>query len=707
MAYRAPGAYARFVKSASAVANAGDTRVMAIVGTGAKYYEIYNESIKKSDSQSYDKLSKENVFEIMSVSSKAISLTGKNNPENVYYTEGTAFTLKDNKYIAWNTIADPEIVIKSSGTSASLKLKEQVTILPDSDNSYLAKDGEYLLEVMYIEDADSHSDIGHVPCGAYRIIDNETKEILCEYGVSQTPRYDAIPGFKLTVSDVFVAGEDGESVVNIGDYIIIKTTAGKTEIEANVAFDSSISNYSQELEEAFTVLDSTKLNRLMVVSDANVITDQWDLQVVDASTGEIQITKISTGEVIYGPKYVGYESEYLNIIPGVTFLLPSLPSTISSGATVRITTTERVAGAAVSEDDIYYVSYKYHKAESEYVPKVFNSYDDVVAEYGNYDVTASSVVLNSLSLGAEIAFSNGVTPIVCVQAKNDSDYEMEIAIDKLKTTPSAVANINSIIPLTQSQYVGAYLVNHVNLMSSEDEAHERMGYIGAYINQKLTKTATALDKTVGMVETAKGYDNERIVYVVPGNYSKDIKSISTGKVNERVLPGCYAAVAVAAIGLKNDPAEPLTNKTIAGLKEVITTYLDSEKKILSSNGCLVLEPKGNNIKIRHGVTTDPSEVNSTEITLIQIKDYVIQAVRKSCGELYIGRKNTSSVVADVQYTIKSILNQFISQTIIIGYDSLTVKKSTDDPREILVSFQIEAVYPLNYITISFGFSSNS
>jgi hypothetical protein len=61
--------------------------------------------------------------------------------------------------------------------------------------------------------------------------------------------------------------------------------------------------------------------------------------------------------------------------------------------------------------------------------------------------------------------------------------------------------------------------------------------------------------------------------------------------------------------------------------------------------------------------------------------------------------------ADIEYTIKSILGTFVSQEIILGYNGPTVKDSPNDPREVLVNFEIEAVYPLNYVTITFGFSS--
>jgi hypothetical protein len=213
--------------------------------------------------------------------------------------------------------------------------------------------------------------------------------------------------------------------------------------------------------------------------------------------------------------------------------------------------------------------------------------------------------------------------------------------------------------------------------------------------------------SIGMVETAQSYANERVIYVVPGEIVKEVKDLRTGRVNNRVLPACYAAVAVAALGLVNDPAEPLTNKTIAGFKSLTRTFTESEKNFLAGAGCLILEQRGSIIKVRHGITTSNVDVNSTEITLIQIKDYVIDACRQATAALYIGNKNRPSIISDVQYTITNILNQFISQEIILGFNGLSVKRNSNDPRQVDVRFEIEAVYPLNYIGITFGFAAVS
>lgn len=710
MPYRVPGAYARFVKAASQVNNVGATRALGIVGTGANYFEVYNETIKKSSSQAYEQLAYDNVFEVISVTNTALK-NGAVVKGSVQYEEGKAFTLNDSNKIAWATITDPELTITAT-TERGLKLKEQIEALINADTSYLVRDGSYTLEITYLEDAFDHADSAHINCGCYRVTDNTSKKMIIESGVSSNYNTEAVPGLKIKIEDLFVPDVNGDSITQVGDSVTITTKAPKTEVEPQVVFDDTVAGYSKLFGESFIALnegeitDSSLLEYFLVTDGDKVVTDEWDVEVVDATTQEIQITQVSTNSVIYGPKYIGAIAEYLDIIPGITFMLKDLVSGVNTGDTIRVSTTAATYGDAIPEDDVYYVSYKYKKADVDYGPKVFYSYTDVVNEYGNYDVTASSIVVNSLTLGAELAFRAGVNPVVCVQAKNDSDYEMKAAIDKLTVDVAGVDNVNTVVPLTTSTVVGAYAQTHVNLMSAEAGRHERMTYLSATPGQAINKSATAADKTVGMKQMAEAYTDERVVFVTPGRVTYDVKNISTGRVNTRTLPGCYLALGVASVGLTHDPAEPLTRKKIGcGFNSLVDSYTEVEKNALAESGCCVVEQLTSGLRVRHGITTNDDEINTTEITLIQIKDYVIAQCRKSCDDLYIGIKNLTAAKGNVKFTITSILNQFISQEIIIGYSGLTVTDSTTDAREVLVNFEIEAVYPLNYVTISYGFSS--
>ena len=718
MPYRVPGAYARFIKKPSGVNNVGATRALGLIGTGANYFEVYNEAIKKSNSQAYDKLKYDNVFEIISVTDKALKNGAIVKGANSYIEgENEAFTLKDGNKIVWNTIQEGSYKVVTQANERSLNLKDQITLVVNDNKEYEIIDGSYTLEITYLEDAFDHADSSHVNCGCYRVTNDKNKKIVGEWSVSKNFNTEAIPGLKLLVEDLFVPNSDGESVTRVGDSIKIITVAPKTELEPQIVFDETVMQYNTKLRSAFVPLnkekvsDPDKYEYFMFTDTEDVINGRFVVQVTDPLTKEIKIYREDENGIEISPAlyegHVGKLKEYLNIIPGVTFILPDFDSeNMAVGDCVRILTTAAVYGKAIPEDNVYYVSYKFKKAGEDYEPKVFYSYDDVIQEYGNYDVTASSIVLNSLTLGAELAFRAGVNPVVCVQAKNDSDFEMKKAIDKLTKEIAGVDNVNAIVPLTTSSNVGAYAQAHVDNMSSEGGRHERMVYLSAYPGQPINKNATAIDKKLGMKQQAEAYSDERVVYVCPGRVYYDVKNIQTGRYNKRILPGCYLALGVATVAFTHDVAEPLTRKKIAcGFTELVDTYSFVEKNALAESGCLVIDEKSNALWVRHGITTDDSEINTTEITLIQIKDYVIAQVRKSCDEMYVGIKNLPSAKGNIQFTVNSILSQFVAQNIILGYSGPNVKDSPNDPREVLVDFEIEAVYPLNYITISFGFSS--
>lgn len=714
MPYRVPGAYARFINTPSTVNNVGATRTIGIIGTGANYFEVYNETIRKSSTQAYDELAYGHAFEVISVTDRALA-NGEVVAGSTVYEEDKAFNLKvdadGTSKIVWATITDPKYVI-TAATMQGVQLRNQIEAVVNDEKGYEVIDGSYTLEVTYLEDAFDHADVSHVNCGCYRVTDNASKKIIGEWGVDEDWHTDVIPGLKIRITDVFVPDADGNSITRVGDSVTITTTAPKTEVEPEFAFDETVPNYSPALKECFTNLnEDTESNpekyvQFMVTEGDDVVTEEWDLEVVDATTQEIQITKVSTGEVIYGPKFVGAVVEYLNVIPGITFMLPQLSSDVYTGDVVRIVTTAATYGDGIPEGSVYYVSYKYKKADEDYQPKLFYSYDDVVNEYGNYDVTASMVVINSITLGAEIAFRAGVNPVICVQARNDSDYEMKAAIDLLTADVAGINNVNTIVPLTTSVKVGAYAQEHVDKMSAESGRHERMVYLSASPGQKINKFATAADRSLGMKQRAEAYSDERVVYVVPGRVTYDVKSLQTGRVNERTLPGCYLALGVACIGLTHDPAEPLTRKKVpGGFANLLDNYTEVEKNALAESGCLVVEQKTSGLRVRHGITTKDDEVNTVEISLIQVKDYVIEQVRRTLDDLYVGIKNMPSAKANIKFSVESILSQFTAQEIILGYSGLSVKDSPTDPREVLVFFQIEAIYPLNYITISFQFAS--
>lgn len=465
------------------------------------------------------------------------------------------------------------------------------------------------------------------------------------------------------------------------------------------------------------------IKNIKVINNENIVSGTYKIKISDMKTNEITIFDITNNETI-GSWSTDVNAEFKEAIPGLSFDLYSFKDiegltemygtkdiTDNTGATIVITTLSGITNPEVPAESInYYISYKYAKSDSDYEPKIFTEYTDVVNEYGKYLVTSSGTIINNLSLAAEIAFLNGASPIVCVQAKNESDKEMKLAIDKLAKKIGVVDNINAIVPISNSLNVANHLVEHIDKLSSDERNMYRIGYLSAQPNEFVDKESTVSNKSRGSYQMAKYYNNERIVYVVPGKATKLIIDPITGFANTKALNGCYLAVAVGALSMKNDPAEPLTNKQILGFDDLLTYYGEPEANKLAESGCLVLKQEGKTIRVRHGITTHGStetlsDIQSNEITIVQTKDYVIDGARRILGNLYVGGKLKPNITNDIEYTLTNYLNKQVTDNIILGIEGLTVKRDADDPRQVNIRFLIEAIYPLNYIDINFGFST--
>lgn len=485
----------------------------------------------------------------------------------------------------------------------------------------------------------------------------------------------------------------------------------------------------KKVENADTIFFNC-IENLKVIHPETIVSATYKIKINNIKNNEISIYKIEqdeNGENLYkllGTYSSNNNAEFREAIPGVIFTLNpfdkvegltemygSLNGMDNSGSTVIISTIAGIDNSNIPKlNSNYYVSYKYAKSEEDYEPKIFYDFDEIRKSYGNYIITPNNKIINSLTLGAEIAMENGASPIICVQAKNETQEEMTKAIDKLAKKIGFIDNINCIVPLTSSKQIGEYLINHVTELSSPQYSMYRMAYLSCGDNELINKEPTINDSSEGSIQIARNYNNERIVYVVPGKVSKQIIDPITGFATVKQLPGYYLAAAVAAIAMSNDPAEPLTNKELKGFKDLLTYYSDPEMNTLASAGCLVVKQEGSTIQIRHGITTHGNidtlaDIQSNEITLVQIKDYVLEGCRKVLGDLYVGGKLKPSIIHDIEYTITNLLNRYISDEIIIGVEELTVKRNLNDPRQVDVKFLVEAVYPLNYIDISFGFST--
>ena len=488
------------------------------------------------------------------------------------------------------------------------------------------------------------------------------------------------------------------------------------------------------LSSPLMVFETKKMTTL--VTDVKIVKENQlldcDYVIKGASENEIQIYKVtSAGEIgtvqysqlqPFGSTIEIPEGQVTKIIrvPGIEFKI-NRPSGIklnelqdSDGEKTDVISVVSVrprifAFGQPESNKVYYASYKY--AKNKFEPKLFSDFDEIKNEYGIYSIALNGQVVNPVTLAAEIAFNNGAKEVVICQTENNTRQAFKDAIDKLSEIHDNIGNIDIIIPLTSDWEVIQYLSDHVTKYSSDDYNLYRVGYVAASKTEPTDsddKNYTGLE--LGSIQKAKLLNNERMIYVVPGSVNKIVTNSLTGYASNRNLPGYFAAIAVACLTLRNDLAEPLTNKRIYGIDSLGKIYKDVEANKLANAGCLVLKQDKNIIKVRHGITThyefeNLRDIHSNEITFVQVKDYVIKVARDLLGNNYVGSKLKPSIINDINYSLQQMFTTLINSEIILGYEGLSVKRDIENPMQINISFFIEAIYPLNFIEIKFGFST--
>lgn len=315
--------------------------------------------------------------------------------------------------------------------------------------------------------------------------------------------------------------------------------------------------------------------------------------------------------------------------------------------------------------------------------------DEVRAVHG-YELDNGT--LCPISAAANLILNSGAQRLVIVQATDGSNTSQKEALDKLKLEDVQII----VMPGITDTALQTYLKSHVVDMSSTEEARERIGFIAP----------NGLSDSVDTIITQSGSIGEqRIINIAPPRITATFKDNTTDIDTSLTLSSIYAGASLA--GTLANPnrrlALPLTRKqvnnvdTLGGIK-----YNRTQKETLAGNGTLVMYLDGNVVKVNQGLTTDPSNYNTREISVVMIKDEIRRELRQVCDP-YVGTEFGDTSVDDVKAAIVTAL-QAMNGTLITGnpgYQNLVVKKNATNPEAIDVSVSVAVIRPLNYINIKF------
>lgn len=423
--------------------------------------------------------------------------------------------------------------------------------------------------------------------------------------------------------------------------------------------------------------------------DVGVLSPEWAIEAT-TSTGAITVswaeTEGATGYYLYRGTSSG-DWKKLATVAGTTSYYDdgsSEPAGAVEDAT-DLSLSTSIKLASFNPGTVYYVTYDYKKSPIDYEPTI-------LSENALYEKHGEANTKNTLSLGAKFAFSSGAEAVLAVQVEPSGAgvtvNDFKNAIDKLRHY-----DVDYVVAITTDEDILDYLVSHVKAMSDKLNRKERKAVIA------LPKNSTKED----LINKARSLKSELVILLAPSKGIANVKNHTSGRFEDLELDMSYAAASLAGAATARHVADPWTRKPLALYKKLVDAPLPSEMNELSQAGCCVLyqETPGSQILVRHGVTTDTSDVDKAEISTVQIKHQIQKGLRNVLDPVFIGSRQTPDTAASIGSVAKVYLTDLLDSGSILAFEEPNVTADVSDPTAFNVLIRILPARGINWIDIGY------
>ena len=376
-------------------------------------------------------------------------------------------------------------------------------------------------------------------------------------------------------------------------------------------------------------------------------------------------------------------------------------SQVIDGSTINNIAWELSKGP--QEGDIYYATLIYEAEDSQFELKYNNSATEVISNYGgDIQTLEPGNPINKLSLAAQILCENGGKGVWTLQVKPAGEKlsaaEVQAALDKYAVFETSVWKI---IPTDISAEIINVINGHVDSCSHPEERMERVATYGRPYSD-LVLPPTSFDGSDGVLKVLGDYSDSvksrRIIIPYPDTATR---TLSDGSIRDLDAAFLLSAIAGKEQTLKIGASR--TRMTFGGFNELKGVKMTRrQKNMLAEKGIMILEQDtiGGVIRIRHQLTTDISNVQSREQSIVEIQDYCSKYYRSVC-ELYIGKYNiTPETITKISGTLDGAHRGLVREEVIIDGQTSELYQDEDNPDTIIVALQVLPPYPCNYIDIT-------
>ena len=382
------------------------------------------------------------------------------------------------------------------------------------------------------------------------------------------------------------------------------------------------------------------------------------------------------------------------ILPGVEVLVTNTTD-VTAGNTAEVDTFRR-SGNEPSTGDLYYVTYNYRKRDFSH--QLYSKLATIEAAYGTISPE------NPVSLGAYLMTTNGAVLVGIKQVQKatgsgDADLtDYRNAIDDLVTPFAGGVRPDIITPLRgDSLDLYRYLSLHCDVQSDIRHRQERTGLVGF--------SPSIIPRDAGRWSNQLSSTRMRMVY--PDSVTLSLTD-ATGTVSSYILQGYYMAAALggSVVSPNVDIATPCDNRILFGFNELGRKLDLVEQNRAAEYGLIVIAERGNTLVVRHGLTTDLTNLLTKIPTVIMSADEVQQRSRAVLNR-YIGVKNLAGVSSQVEGEMSSMFKRMLKEQLISGYRGVRAQVAPNDPTVIEVEAVWAPVFPVWYIHIRFQVRSST
>lgn len=361
------------------------------------------------------------------------------------------------------------------------------------------------------------------------------------------------------------------------------------------------------------------------------------------------------------------------------------------------------SGSAIDSGDTVIVSYQYTDT-TYFAPQKFTDFDSVKAVFGEPINLSTSAITSPLSLAAKLAFENGASEIVLVATTGSATATTRSELSAAYTKLTGLSEVNVIVALPvgiagtdgspgDTANVGADLKAHCDSLATQGIF--RIGIIGLDMANSGRVTPSS---------TVAFYASARVMHVWPYKMS-----FYNGTTNQTIsVSGYYLAAAIAGILAALEARVPVTKKKVRGFQaipgDVLNSMSLSVRNAYSDAGvCVIERSRSGNLVVRHGTSTDRTNIYTREVSLTRAKDALINLINDSFDATeIIGSPIDLETSARLKSLITGVLEAAKTLNIIVDYNGVGVRQRPADPTIMEVKFQYKPAYPLNYVVITFS-----